>query len=1539
MKLNSLYKVFNSRIIVKASIWLIALVFSLLFALIIALHIPSVQTKVVKKITSYISDQIDHPIEIGYVNLIWYDKMYLNDVVIRDTQHEKLITVDQLIADFDLPTLFSPSQIHLDQVKLQGARVALKNNAVNEQVNISYFVKKLRQWLLIGKGNSKSKIFSIAQVDLIDSEFSLNTLNKDSIRDKRWDYSHFTLKDIQGKFSSFKVHKDTFAIQVNSLTCHDAETGLEVHNLSSYYRITAQNMVFNQMELEVGDSYIENDMIFKYDAISGLSYFEDSVEIEAKVKNSRIYSGDLALFAPLFNQYHDYYQIVGQFDGNVNRFTVEQFELGFGNQSNLSGYLSLDGLPEFQDTFIDLDLQKSLVRAKDLQIYLKDDEVYQKLKRAGYLRINGRFTGFPSDFVAQGRFYSDLGKIESDINLKLQPEDAETTYSGNLTLTEFDLGAVLGNEELVQKVSMQGKIQGKGVTPQSADFKLNAGFKKFEFKNYAYRNIYTDARFSRELFIGKLSIDDPNLKFQANALIDLRNGKDEVDITAQLDTANLAQLKLSPYNYFIQSFMDLNFTGLKLDSIEGEAHFANLTVQLDDRAFFIDSLDITSQKNDVERLIFASSDNFTFNAVGNFQVSVLLKDLMEQVNEYQLTVNNQEQEIQDYYSEKKRQEYQDYFVRYDVFLKDINPILNLYYPQSHISPGTRFDGVFTGGYTTLLSFNSEIDTLQLGNYSFYQTQVDLKTSKNFDGPEIDAHARINSMQQAIQNKVRTENLETVFNWKKKHIDFNVSLDQYNSTNYAAISGELDFLNNRTLVHFNPSEMQVLDQVWKFNVKNQISIAKKEIEFIDFELFYKNQNIYLNGKLSDSLDQKLLVNIEDFKLENLHPVTNQDFSGEINGFMTIRSFYDDPIMESNMDIHQFKINQFLIGNINIKTFWDNITKYLNIGVDVLKDQEKIIAMSGYIDPDDPEKQLHIYAYFNNAHLSIAEPFVGDLFSRINGVASGEFEISGMINSPILYGSGLIKNGQMTVNYLNTRYDFAGNIIFDENRIAVENLKVRDDENHLASLNGGFFHDGFSNFVIDLTGQMNNFKVMNTTARDNSLYYGVAYATGTVNFLGSPSNLNISANAVSEKGTKIYIPLSETSTIEQQEFIQFITLNDTLKYDNDGQEIEKVDLKGLNLDFDLEITPDAYCELIFDIKAGDIIRGRGNGKLKLQIDTEGDFNMFGDFEIQEGAYNFTLYNVINKEFQILPESRITWSGDPYRADLDIKATYNQLASLAPLFQDEVLQRQPDIIRKYPAKVMLDLEGDLFSPEINFDIGIEEYPNSIIVKNNVNGAEESYPYSLEAEVSAFKNRINTDEQELKRQVFSLMILRRFSPENSFQVSGSIGNSVSEFLSNQLSYWATQFDENLEIDVDLGSLDEEAFNTFQLRLSYTFLDGRLRITRAGGFTNRQNQADLSTIAGDWTVEYLLTPDGKLRVKMYNKTNYNSFGTINTSTTAGFSLMHTQSFDEVMEIFRNARDNSGDIPSEPAESQPAPENAMREENDEFYYSRTKDDK
>ncbi len=832
-------------------------------------------------------------------------------------------------------------------------------------------------------------------------------------------------------------------------------------------------------------------------------------------------------------------------------------------------------------------------------------------------------------------------------------------------------------------------------------------------------------------------------------------------------------------------------------------------------------------------------------------------------------------------------------------------MLNLFVDDIYIARQTNIDGSFVGGLTSIFSLNTSPDTLIYKNNTFYDNQLDITTSKISDVTNVLASVYVASSRQKISNLAETEDFFFEGIWNDDHIDFQTNVQQLSGENRAEIFGELQFLADRTEVKFNDSKIKAIEKSWEISNDNMVIFQDKNIIFQNLKVYNGEQSIALNGMLSDSIGSPLILEISKFDIENLNPLLAKELSGEVNAFLEVKDFYNEMVLEGMLDVNEFKISEFLVGDIRGNTAWNSDLKLLNVNVDVYREDKKTVEISGIYDShQEEESQLNLIARFDQTNLNIIEPFTTDLFSNLAGNASGEFQISGTPSYPILKGNGTISNGRFRLDYLNTTYTFNGNIVFEENEIGARNMVLRDENLNIAYLNGGVFHDGFKDFVINLKAEMNQFNVLNTSVKDNELYYGVANVTGDLEILGGISNLIFTANAVTNKGTKLYIPVGGTADLQQQDFINFVSFRDSLSNTALDEELKGTNLTGLKLNFDLDITPDAYCEIIFDIKSGDIIRGRGRGKINLEIDTKGDFNMFGDFQIQEGGYNFTLYNIINKEFKIQPGSHINWFGDPYRAILDIKATYEQLASLAPLVSPPDSTNSSELKRRYPAKVILDLEGDLLSPDISFDIAIENYPENAVVAGG---------FTLFDVVNRFMNNISLDDNELKRQVFSLIILRRFSPENSFAGAGTIGNSVSELLSNQLSYWASQFDENLEIDVDFNSLDADAFNTFQLRLSYTFLEGRLRVSRDGGFTDVNNEASVTSIAGEWTVEYLLTPDGKFRAKMYNRNNFNAINTSlqgATTTTAGFSILHVESFDNLKELLSRSRKTN--LPSLP---------------------------
>lgn len=1484
--------------IVKTILWTAVAAVLALALLISSLQIPYIQTKVAGKLTEIVSEKIQFPVEIGYVNIRWFDSILLEDVLIKDTESNAMIKVKELFIDFQLYALFDPSNIVVDRVVLDRAQVDLIKNT-DFGLNISLFINNLREWLASDKPAEKKPVFSIQNVELLDSHFSIHDPSRDSISDG-FDYYHFNLADIELSAKDFRVVADTLEFDLLSLATHDVKTGLTIHEMSTFFRLSQRAMQFQSLHIHANESHIRDSLVFNFDNTAALSYFADSVKFSAQLDSTIIYSKDLALFAPSLNQYDDYYRLSGNLSGMVKDLSIKDMRLNFGHNSLLQGDLSFDGLPNIQETFISGNLSDATVVPADVKKYVNAD-IYKQVEKLGSVNLTGRFVGFPNDFVANGAFYTEIGNVVSDINLKIDETSQKSHYSGRISTQNFDIGKIMGRPDLVQRINMQGNIVGSGFQLENAEFDLKATITKLGIKGYEYRNIDTDARMAKEFFQGQLSINDPNLRFEADASVDLRKDINKIMIQAQLDTALLKPLNLSKKEIIIETNLDVDITGLEIDDILGAASFTNTFFSYEGNALQVDSLDLLSLRKDGVRNFLLATDFAEIAATGDYEFTTLYKDVTRLIHEYKLNFENNDQKIRRYYASKKKTFPDKYDLSFEIDLIDINPLVQLFAPQLTVSKKTLLEGSFTGGYTAILALNGHIDTLNYNGIEIYNTQAEINTSKIADSTNVLAMAYVYSKNQNLRNITETQDLLLEGVWLNDHIDFRTNIMVEDEKNYASINGELTFLTNRTEIRFTKSDLFAIGKQWDVSPHNKITIANKEINFDNLKVFHGYQDITINGALSDSTDKKLTVEINNFDVGNLNPLLPYQLKGEINGYLDIQNFYSEVLLESEMAVNDFMIEQFLVGNLSGLSKWNNAEQRLDVDFQIDRLSKRIMTLEGFIQPQNEENQLNIVASFDQANMNIAEPFIKDVFSEIKGVASGKFNISGRLNYPILTGEGEIAGGGFKLNYLNTSYTFGGKLFFDTNEIGVRQLNLYDANRNLAVLNGGVFHDGFKNFIIDLRAQLNNFEVLNTAASNNQLYYGNAFVTGRLNILGAVNNLHFDARATTNKGTRIFIPIRNTTGVQQEAYINFVNFNDStnaLAIENDKNQ---VDLRGINLNFDIDITPDAYTEIIFDLQAGDIIRGRGDGKINLKIDTNGDFNMFGNYEFVEGGYNFTLYNIINKEFSIHKGSTINWYGDPYEGILDIKASYLQMASLAPLVNNtsEEVELTAELKRRYPVEVILDLDGPLMSPAIGFDINITNYPENAIT---MNGGP-----SLGNTVDLFLSRISLDKQERERQVFSLIILRQFSPENSFNTSGTFSSSVSELFSNQLSYWITQVDENLEIDVDLSGLDAEAFNTFQLRLSYSFFNGRLRVTRDGAFTDVENETNPMSVLGEWTVEYFLTKDGKFRAKVYNRTNYdwydqNNPETRNTTFSGGLSLLHVTSFDNLKELFRDFR-------------------------------------
>lgn len=1493
----------SARTIIKKSFWLILNAFNNSLRLILVvgmglfmlLQYPIVQTYLARELTSYLSQLTSFKISIEKVNIDWYDVVKLREVKIIDPNNYELINAPYVEVDYTLKSIYDNSTIQLDQVILSGTRVGLRKG---EELNLNWFIRTINENLrrrnkTKESANRKLTSFCIDKVILENLHLLYTVVGKPKVA-SGFDPNHIDIKNLHSFARNFKIVSDTISCNITDLHCFEASSKLLLSKLQSHFQYNRKSIQLTKLNANIGKSILSDSIVFSYDDPSYLSDFIEKVHISANLHDTRIASSDLAKITKSVARFNDVVTLNGRLEGTVNDFDINNLKLQFGKSSYAYGTTQFKGLPNIEKTYMNFDFKNSFLRTEDLEQYLPSFE-YGVLAKFGNILFNASFDGFLNNFNTKGRFITLIGNIETDVNIIPQ----KNYYKGKLSTQNFNLGVLSDNPEVVQTVSLDGTIEGTGFLLETADLVLDAQIHKLGLFGYDYSNIVINSTHLRsKLFQGEMKIDDPNLKMNIKGDINFIDST--FNFVSQVDTVKAFELGFIPTPLELSTTINANFKGLTPKSIAGQILIQNQKISRDNRSLSLDSLFVETgfleNKNrfSENRFIKVDSEILNLHAQGQFQIDDLIKVGATLGKEFTLDLFNQDSLLFEYYTTQDLATLITQKVVFNAELNEVNKAIRLFSDDFKISNHTTIDGKFKSGETSQLQLSFSADTLKFKDKYFVQGfSSEVIAKKRFDSPSFELDVIAKSANQKI-GSINTNQLEIGIKKEQEEFLIDSKINHAESNDFLHAAGTIKYFEDGYEMDLQKTNFKILDKNWISSGINKLFVNDTSIIFQDMKFLSNKQLIHLRGAISSDPTDVMKVDIENFDIGFI----SNYIDGEVNGIAHLDFFmkdlYGDRLLEFDFEVDSIYLNQYLVGNLESKGEWIHADEKLQLDAFITRDQRKIIKIDGDYFPTDSLNNLDFLLTLNGASLESFQPFVENNVSNLEGILQGEIKIGGQNSKPNLEGFASINDGKFTLNYLNTTYTYNDRIYFKNGVIKVDKLRLVDANNHEAFLTGGLFYASLADFKIDLKGEMNNFFVLNTQEKDNDLFYGKAFGSGDFELKGAFDQIELNVNAKSEANTRIYIPILGSESVQEQDYITFIQQNkDSLNASLEN----KVDQSNIRLNFNVEITPDAYCEIIFDKKSGDIIRGSGLGKVKMIIDTKGEFSMFGDVEIVQGAYNFTMLNVIDKKFGILPNSKIRWSGDPYGADLDVTATYTQTASLAPIIQaDSSILNQPEIRRRYPVDVLLGMKGNLLQPQVSFDIDIRDYPSTLLV----NGV----PLSLEGYVQGFEQRVESDEQELNRQVFSLILLKKLSPEETFSgISQSAGGSVSELLTNQLSYWVSQVDENLEIDLDLDGLNADALNTFQLRLSYSFMNGRLRVTRHGAFTNIKNETDVSSIFGDWTVEYLLSPDGKLRAKMYHKSNTHSFNTgLENNSTAGVSVLHTKSFNSFADIFRSSR-------------------------------------
>jgi hypothetical protein len=515
-------------------------------------------------------------------------------------------------------------------------------------------------------------------------------------------------------------------------------------------------------------------------------------------------------------------------------------------------------------------------------------------------------------------------------------------------------------------------------------------------------------------------------------------------------------------------------------------------------------------------------------------------------------------------------------------------------------------------------------------------------------------------------------------------------------------------------------------------------------------------------------------------------------------------------------------------------------------------------------------------------------MGNSFNNFHGDASGKVHIHGSPAHIQHDGSLYASNAGLMLSELMVNYNFSDSIKFRGDVMIFPDIKIQDDSGNNGVFSGTIKHQSFSNMIYDLTIRSNRIMAINTTQANNGQFYGKTFGSGLVRITGKGASVQINGAARTEKGTDMNISLEYEEDAPEYDFLSFISHSYQPKL---KMVSEPVSESILNMKFDIDVTPEAKVQLIYNSKIGDVIRSQGAGKLQMEIDNDYNVSLFGEYTVSQGDYLFTLQNVINKKFEIERGGTIEWNGDPYDATLNLNALYRLKASLKKLFGESYTSTNDknDFSQRVPVLCHINLTNSLNNPDINFDIELPTTEDRIrdLVKQYINS-----------------------EEDRNKQILSLLVLGEFfTPEHlrgtgtytstNNSIVGSTATTASELFSNQFSNWLSQISNDFDIGFNYRPGNEITNNEIEFALSTQLFNDRVSINgNIGNNSAQRTSANSSNLVGDADIKVKLTNNGKLQLKAYNRAN-NNLAYETSPYTQGVGLSYREDFNNFKELWK----------------------------------------
>ncbi|KFF10286.1 cell envelope biogenesis protein AsmA [Chryseobacterium soli] len=1308
------------------------------------------------------------------------------------------------------------------------------------------------------------------------------------------DFNHLNFSKMNVEVRSFKMENNTFAGTVNSAEIQEAR-GLNIQKFNTDFVYGEKQAYLKDLYLQTPKTLLRDEVIVNYNSIEQLSSNPGAVKISANIKNSKIGFSDILNLVPTlrntvpFNKYPNaILSVNANVQGIVNDLLIKNLKVSGLDDLRVAASGRIKNAMNPDNLYYDLNISEASSSAKTIFNLAPKNTIPSNISLPSHFSIKGIAKGTTKMVNANLNLYSTLGNAAVIANVDMRRKNHEL-YDVKANLQNIQVGKIIQNKDIG---AVTAQISAKG---ESFDFKnANADLKGYVssavYKGYRYRNMNLIGKINRGVYNIVLNSKDPNANLQLTASGVYNEKNPTVKVNGEIIKLDLNKLGFYEKQMIIAGKIDGDFTNLDPDNLNGYLNLQNFAFSDTKEVYPIQEVNLkATSTNDSTKIVF-NSQIADVELAGKYKLTQIFGSLTQTLNQYyQFQKLGKAEKIDpgQHFTFNAKIKNDDLIRKFVPDLKSFETI-NLAGNYDADSQKIEIDG--------------QIPQLLYGENSIEKGSLKVTNENQALQYSLDV-AALKSSSFAL-NKVSVNG-----DVANNTINYNITTKDAKDATQFLIAGNAKSMNDITEISLNPNGLKLNYSDWTVAENNKIQISSKGILADNFRLSNSGSEISLQSE-SNTPNSPLNISLKDFKIETITEIIKKDTilaRGTINGTAQLRDFTKNMTFTSDLNVSDLIVYGNPVGNLAVKVN-STSTKLLNADIALSGNDNDVKILGDY---NTASSTFDLNMAINKLQMKSVQGFSMNALTNTEGYLSGNLKITGSTDKPNILGK--VKFNDVGLEIAKTGSDFRklnDEIDFTSRGIEFDKFKVNDKDGNSLVVNGQVLTQTYRDFAFNLDVNAKDFRVVNSEKSNDAMMYGILAIDAGLHIRGNLDLPKVDGRlAVSDDTDFTFVlPQSTPSMQERDGIVEFIdqdqvVLNKTIKTDSLKAESR---IKGMDVSVNIEVSKEAKMSIVIDKANGDFVKLQGDAELTGGVDPSGKITLVGVYEVEKGSYELSV-SLLKRKFDIQKGSTITWTGEPTTAIMDITAVYKTDVAPIDLVEQQISGMSSSEMNMYkqriPFNTLLKMKGELLKPQISFDITTDD-------KNNAVAS------SVVSTVDAKLAQLRTEEAEMNKQVFAMLLLGRFVGENPFQSGAGLSaeamarQSVSKLLSQQLNNLASGLIKGVDLNFGLDSSEDYSSGEKNTRtdlnvdISKKLLNDRLKVTVGSNFglegDARQNE-NTTNIAGNVTVDYSLSKDGRYMLRAYRKDEYQVAlqGQI-VETGVGFII--TLDYDKFREIFQKSK-------------------------------------